>query len=152
MRYNWDYPVIDTEMAKFKKKRETKEIRLARQRKLFSGMDHSRLEYITKIVCQVFNLEISEVKGRNNFRPYVEARQTAMTIGLKEKKPQWYVGAFFDWRDHSTVIHARETVDKTLQYDLIYLEKLAEILTLIKSNAEPKCDKIESINDINYFN
>ncbi len=146
LQYRWDYP-INMEV-----RRLTKKTLIDRRKEFYNKMDHSRMDYLTAIVAQVWGLKPEYVKGRNNIREYVEARHTVMWFAtIKDKRPLWYIGAYLDWRDHSTVIHGRDTVECTLMGDKEYDKKLEEVLIAIKNFVEPIKEKIESLNELNSF-
>lgn len=120
------------------------------RKKRFPDMDHSRMDYLNKVISQFFGVEEKEVQGRNNCREYSEARQTIMYLAVEDEKlPLWYIGAYLDWRDHSTVIHGRDTVRDTLMGDKEYLKKFKEVKKKIK---KPYVfEQAKTLEDINTF-
>ena len=76
----------------------------------------SSISEITEVVLRVFNIArdtqytMEVVKSKNRKRELVEIRQCAMYYAsLITSKPLKQIGAFFNGRDHSTVIHGRQT-------------------------------------------
>jgi chromosomal replication initiation ATPase DnaA len=121
------------------------------RRKMFPTMNHCKMDYLTKIVCEVFCVDELETRERNNMREYSEARQTIMYLASKEALPQWYIGAYLNWRDHSTILHGIKTVNNTLMGDRIYAERFNKIKELLKTGATPNKEKEKTIQDLNVF-
>jgi chromosomal replication initiation ATPase DnaA len=85
---------------------------------------------------------------RNNMREYSEARQTIMYLALEQNLTLWYIGAYLDWRDHSTVSHGRESVEGTLLKDRHYLKKFNEVKNKLKTGIEVEVEQAETIKDL----
>lgn len=66
---------------------------------------------IANAVSEATEISLEALKSKSRKREIVEARQIAMTIMCKERCGSLAeIGFFFGGRDHSTVIHARNTV------------------------------------------
>ncbi|MBN1299906.1 MAG: chromosomal replication initiator protein DnaA [Melioribacteraceae bacterium] len=77
------------------------------------------IEYITQIVCNHFRVDENKVREKNRKKEVVLARQVAMYLSKKLTKSSLKtIGLHFGGRDHSTVIHAYNTVDEMLGQDL----------------------------------
>lgn len=94
------------------------------------------IEYIQKLVCDYFTVTIDSVKSKTRKREIVQARQIAMFFAKDLTKASLKtIGAHFGNRDHSTVIHACQTVndlmdtDKKFKYDVEELTKRIKINT-----------------------
>ena len=108
-----------------------KEISLELARHTLSGLIASEspattTDSIQKLVCNYYNLRISQLKSRNNSQQIVFPRQIAMylckqltTCSLQE------IGQRFGGKHHSTVIHAVQKIDKKRNTDK-ELDRLVE--------------------------
>lgn len=76
------------------------------------------IDFITRIVCEYFAVDENKVREKNRKKEVVIARQVAMYLSKKLTKSSLKtIGLHFGGRDHSTVIHAQNTVDQLLQED-----------------------------------
>lgn len=89
---------------------------------------------IIKEICRYFRLEEDQIKGQSRSRDCVNARQIAMylirrltSLSLSE------TGAAFSGRDHTTVLHSIEQVEKKMNKDPSYAETVKAIITNINS-------------------
>ncbi|MCF6269994.1 MAG: chromosomal replication initiator protein DnaA [Melioribacteraceae bacterium] len=76
------------------------------------------IDYITQIVCEYFEVDENKVREKNRKKEVVLARQVAMFLSKKLTKSSLKtIGLHFGGRDHSTVIHAYNSVEKLLSDD-----------------------------------
>jgi chromosomal replication initiator protein len=76
------------------------------------------IESIQKIVSDYFQLSVDKLKHRTRKREVVQARQISMYFAKKYTKSSLQtIGHHFGGRDHSTVIHALNTVDDLMTTD-----------------------------------
>jgi chromosomal replication initiator protein len=94
------------------------------------------IDYIQKLVCDFYGLPVEAVKSKTRKREIVQARQIAMYFAKDLTKASLKnIGMHFGGRDHSTVIHACQTVndlmdtDKKFRYDVDEIEKRIKINT-----------------------
>ena len=92
-------------------------------------------EAIIKEICRYFRLEEDQIKGLSRSRDCVNARQIAMylirrmtSLSLSD------TGVFFSGRDHTTVLHSVEQVEKKMKNDAAFAETVKSIITNINSN------------------
>ncbi len=91
------------------------------------------IDYITKIVCEFFAVDENKVREKNRKKEVVMARQVAMYLSKKLTKSSLKtIGLHFGGRDHSTVIHAFNSVEQQLDDD----SSLKETVYSIKSKIE----------------
>jgi chromosomal replication initiation ATPase DnaA len=154
MAYKEKKKIMNEKDIQIRKERykEFKEKMFQKMKERFDEMDHSRMDYLTEVVCKIFRTKIEGVKGRFNFREYSEARQTIMFLANKEKFQLWYIGFYLDGRDHTTVIHANETVERTLKSQREYMKKFNEVNLILYGEQVDKEEKIETIKELNTFN
>lgn len=95
------------------------------------------IEIIQKMVCEYYNLPVDLVKSKTRKREVVQARQISMYFAKDLTKSSLKtIGSHFGGRDHSTVIHACQTVldlletDKKFKADVEELHKRIKISTL----------------------
>lgn len=113
---------IDFELAK----KTVKEIATTRQVNI-------SIDFITKNVCDFFKVEENKVREKNRKKEVVLARQVAMYLSKKMTRSSLKtIGLHFGGRDHSTVIHAYNTVDRTLTDDI----KIRDSVDAIKNKIE----------------
>ncbi|HPD64993.1 MAG TPA: chromosomal replication initiator protein DnaA [Bacteroidia bacterium] len=93
------------------------------------------IEHIQRLVGEHLNVSIEEIKSKTRKRNIVQARQISMYFAKKlTNSSLCVIGKHFGSRDHSTVIHACQTVDDLKDSDPEYNAKLNEIQKLIMIN------------------
>jgi len=93
------------------------------------------IEHIQRLVGDHMNVSIDEIKSKTRKRNIVQARQISMYFSKKlTSSSLCVIGKHFGNRDHSTVIHACQTVNDLKDTDPEYLSKLNEIQKLITIN------------------
>jgi chromosomal replication initiator protein len=91
------------------------------------------VEAVKEAVVKYFKLKPSDMITKKRTQPVAFARQVAMYISREltdMSLPE--IGQSFGGRDHSTVIHAYETIQNKKETDLIFHEELNKIVELIK--------------------
>ncbi len=87
------------------------------------------IETIQIVVAQHFDLSIDDLNGSSRKKDIALARQVAMYLCKKLTQNSYkIIGNKFGNRDHSTVVHAFQTIDNLLKND----KKLKETLSLIE--------------------
>jgi chromosomal replication initiator protein len=77
------------------------------------------IDNITKVVCQEFKVDENKVREKNRKKEVVLARQIAMFLSKELTKSSLKtVGLHFGGRDHSTVIHARNNIERLTSEDI----------------------------------
>ncbi|HKY63896.1 MAG TPA: chromosomal replication initiator protein DnaA [bacterium] len=99
--------------------------------------DRSRamtIESIQKLVADHYNVKISDLKSPRRLKVLTVPRQIAMYLCRKHVKSSFpELGLKFGGKDHSTVVHAVQKIEKLLQQDLALrgeiqsLEKILQI-------------------------
>ena len=91
------------------------------------------IDYITKIVCEFYNVDENKVREKNRKKEVVLARQVAMFLSKQLTKSSLKtIGLHFGGRDHSTVIHAQSTIEDMIKQDT----QLADIVSSLKNKIE----------------
>jgi chromosomal replication initiator protein len=76
------------------------------------------IEQITNTVCKHFGVDENKVREKNRRKEVVIARQVAMFLSKKLTKSSLKtIGLHFGGRDHSTVIHAYNSVEEMIKED-----------------------------------
>ena len=95
------------------------------------------IESIQNYVCDYFGIDTNKVREKTRKQEIVEARQIAMYLSKKFTQSSLKsIGLQFGGRDHSTVIHAINTVDERLSNNpklkriVKELEQKIEVATL----------------------
>jgi chromosomal replication initiator protein len=84
------------------------------------------IDGITKIVCEEFKVDENKVREKNRKKEIVLARQIAMYLSKKLTKSSLKtIGLHFGGRDHSTVIHAFNNIEKLTSEDVSLNELVA---------------------------
>jgi len=108
---------------------------------IFRVIHHKDNDYSDTIiseVCRYLNVDTLSMYSPSRKRELVEARQIAMYFMLLHTNlPLKAVGAMFGWRDHSTVIYARQTVQDLMDTNKVFKTKVYDIeLILLKKYRE----------------
>lgn len=91
------------------------------------------IDYITKVVCDYFKVDENKVREKNRKKEIVLARQIAMYLSkILTKSSLKTIGLHFGGRDHSTVIHAFNTMEQMLEKD----SNVKEIIENLKNKIE----------------
>lgn len=116
----------------------SKEIDLNLARKTVSEISTARkvtisIETITKVVCAYMEVEENKLREKNRKKEVVIARQIAMYLSKKLTNSSLKtIGLHFGGRDHSTVIHAYNTIDHLVGNDL----QIKEIVASLRNKIE----------------
>jgi chromosomal replication initiator protein len=93
------------------------------------------IEYIQKMVCEYFTIGVDLVKSKTRKREIVQARQISMYFAKDLTKASLKtIGMHFGGRDHSTVIHACQTVNDLMETDKKFKADVEELSKRIKIN------------------
>ena len=91
------------------------------------------IDYITKVVCDHYNVDENKVREKNRRKEVVLARQVAMYLSKQLTKSSLKtIGLHFGGRDHSTVIHAQSSIEDMIKHDF----QLSETVGLLKNKIE----------------
>jgi chromosomal replication initiator protein len=94
------------------------------------------IEDITKCVCDYFKIDENKIRDKTRRKEVVNARQIAMYLAKELTKSSLKtIGLHFGGRDHSTVIHAYNSVETSMQTDL----QLKDTINLLRNNIEINC-------------
>lgn len=93
------------------------------------------IEAIQKIVCEHLSVPQELLKAKTRRREVVQARQISMYFAKELTKSSLKnIGMHFGGRDHSTVIHAVQTVNDLLSIDKEFKKHIEEIKKKINMN------------------
>lgn len=97
---------------------------------------HITIEDIQRIVCDYFNIPENFIRAKNRKQEIVLARQLAMYLSKEITNSSLKtIGLHFGGRDHSTVIHAIQTVEDLMKYEKKYSDMLQQLRSKIKINS-----------------
>ena len=86
------------------------------------------IDDILEKVCHHYGLKQSQVTSKSRKRDYVQVRQISMYLAQKyTKMPAGRIGQLIGGRDHSTVIHSCNTVERRLKVDKAFSAELSSI-------------------------
>ena len=76
------------------------------------------IENIVSHICNLYSLEVNDLLGKKRVKHIAVPRQMAMYLCRKlTDKSLTEIGSSFGGRDHATVIHAYEKIDKMRKED-----------------------------------
>ena len=91
-------------------------------------------EVITEYICKYYNMEPSVLYSQSRSRDVVNARNIAMYLIRRMTNLSLVdIGKAFGGRDHSTVLHSLDKVEKQMRSDPAFAEVVKEITTNINS-------------------
>ncbi len=86
------------------------------------------IDEIQRIACEYFNIPEDLVRGKTRKREVVQARQVAMYFSKQLTQHSLKtIGLHFGGRDHSTVIHANQSVEDQIDTDPKFSDIIEEI-------------------------
>jgi chromosomal replication initiator protein len=108
-------------LAQASMNKKTITLELAKQMidKFVKNTNHEvSIDYIQKVVCDYFELNIELLKSKTRKRNVVQARQIAMYFAKSMTKSSLSsIGAHCGGKDHATVLHACRTVNNLIETD-----------------------------------
>ncbi len=92
------------------------------------------IDKIITHVSRVYNVSVSDIRGKSRKREVSEARQMSMYI-IKEVcgLTMAEIGKEFNGRDHSTVVHSINNVSQRLKTDSFYRDTAEDIIKNVKA-------------------
>ena len=86
------------------------------------------IDDILEKVCNHYGVDQKNVFSKSRKRDYVQVRQISMYLAQKHTKmPASRIGQLIGGRDHSTVIHSCNTIEKRLKIDKAFMAELSSI-------------------------
>ena len=86
------------------------------------------IEEIQRIACEYFDISEDLIRGKTRKREVVQARQVAMYFSKQLTQHSLKtIGLHFGGRDHSTVIHANQSVEDQIDTDPKFSDMIEEI-------------------------
>ena len=89
---------------------------------------------IQEEVAKYYHIPLKELKGKKRVKSIVVPRQIAMYLTREltdNSLPK--IGAEFGGKDHTTVLHAHEKIEKLIEQDAIVKNEVAEIKNALLS-------------------
>lgn len=91
------------------------------------------IEYISKVVCDYFNMQVDALQAKTRKREVVQARQIAMYFSKSlTKYSLTSIGAQIGSKDHATVLHACKTVNNLKDTDKNFRQYVEDIEKKLK--------------------
>ena len=86
------------------------------------------IEGVQKLVAEHFNIKLSDLKSARRLKSFAVPRQIAMYLCRKHVKSSYpELGQKFGGKDHSTVVHAVQKIEKQLQGDMTLQHEIHSI-------------------------
>jgi chromosomal replication initiator protein len=118
-------------LAQASMNKKTITLELAKQMidKFVKNTNHEvSIDYIQKVVCDYFQLEMDMLKSKTRKRNVVQARQIAMYFAKNMTKSSLSsIGAHCGGKDHATVLHACRTVNNLIETDKKFKASVQEL-------------------------
>jgi chromosomal replication initiator protein len=93
------------------------------------------IESIQKAVCDFYNIRPNELRSKKRTRNVALPRQVAMYLCRRYTEASFpVIGDRFGGRDHSTVIHAAQVVERRLQEDASFRASVERLERLLDRN------------------
>ena len=89
-----------------------------------------------KAVCSTYDVTYADILTNNRTQPLSTARQVAMFLArslTEESYPA--IGAKFGGRDHTTIMHGVDTVERKMKEERSCYDEVDKLSTLIKEKA-----------------
>jgi chromosomal replication initiator protein len=91
------------------------------------------IDYIQKVVCDYFNIEVDQLQTKTRKREIVQARQIAMFFSKSLTKSSLAnIGLQIGGKDHATVLHACKTVNNLMETDKQFKQYVEDIQKKLK--------------------
>lgn len=116
--------------AKLLREREAEELLEQKTRSL----QNVGMERVVFQVAAFYGITVDRIKCDSRMRKYVLPRQVAMYF-LREKYryPFQHIGKHFNGRDHSSVIHAVNTIQNLKEFDRMLQENLHKLNSILNT-------------------
>ena len=89
---------------------------------------HITIETITKTVCNYYKIPLGDLRGKAKTKEVALPRQVAMYLINKLIKPTLKEnGQYFGGRDHSTVLHAINTIRDRIKIESLLAQQVLDI-------------------------
>jgi chromosomal replication initiator protein len=93
------------------------------------------IDQIMEYTAKVFEVPIDQLRAKTRKKDIVKARQTAMYLAKQLTDHSLItIGLHFGGRDHSTVIHSIENVEKAMKTDTIFMQKIKSMKKHLEYN------------------
>ncbi|MFZ2303619.1 MAG: chromosomal replication initiator protein DnaA, partial [Minisyncoccia bacterium] len=93
-----------------------------------------RIETIQRIVALKYSVDVKDLKGHQRTASISMPRQVAMYLSCAmTDQSSTDIGRAFGGKDHSTVLHARNKIEKKLEADPFFLELINKLQSDIKA-------------------
>ncbi|MBN2813239.1 MAG: chromosomal replication initiator protein DnaA [Bacteroidales bacterium] len=91
------------------------------------------IDYIQKVVCNYFDVQVDSLQSKTRKREIVQARQVAMYFSKNLTKSSLAtIGSQIGGKDHATVLHACKTVNNLVETDKQFKTQIEEIEKKLK--------------------
>jgi chromosomal replication initiator protein len=91
------------------------------------------IDLVQKVVSNVFNIKISDLKVKRKYKNYVVPRQIAMYLSRKFTNASLLeIGEKFGGKDHSTVLHSIKKVEEKISKENSFKEMIENLKGRIK--------------------
>ncbi|MEK7669837.1 MAG: helix-turn-helix domain-containing protein, partial [Bacteroidota bacterium] len=94
------------------------------------------IEHIQKVVCEYFDIPEDLLRAKTRKQEVVTARQAAMYLAKEMTNSSLKtIGLHFGGRDHSTVIHAYQSVEDQMKTNAGYKQHLEKVRKRVELNS-----------------
>jgi chromosomal replication initiator protein len=92
------------------------------------------IDKIQRVVAEYFTIGASSMRAKKRTRQLAFPRQIAMYLARElTKTPLTEIGGFFGGRDHTTILHACNKIEKEMEINTHFKQMVENLATQIKS-------------------
>lgn len=124
-----------------------REIDLALAKQVLKNIVHDidteiSIDYLHKVVTEYFNISLESIKSKTRKREIVIARHVAMYLAKQYTNHSLqFIGDYCGGRDHSTVLHAIQTINNMLSTEHKFKLVLEELKRKVQLKLPPSVEK-----------
>lgn len=100
-------------------------------------MNRNRIKIIQEAVCEEYGISLEDMLSERRFHKIAHPRQIAMYLAFKlSTASSCNIGDAFD-RDHTTVLHAIKVIERHIERDAIFAQRVAGLEAIITDMFKP---------------
>lgn len=97
------------------------------------GNENITIDIIQKVVCENFNISVSDIKSKKRDKKFAFPRQIAVYISKElTENTLTEIGNEFGGKDHTTIIHAKDKIEQQMKLDPTFQAKIQTLIREIK--------------------
>jgi chromosomal replication initiator protein len=86
------------------------------------------IDQLNNLICNEFNVTVEQLKSKSRKRVHTVPRQAAMFfLKAKTQLTHKQIGNYYGGRDHSTAIHAQNTISDLMDSDKLFAQTMIRL-------------------------